>query len=52
LAPERIVDNAVWLDCSVKRVEPGRGMGVAIALPEDQSQKQFADLLAKLATQS
>lgn len=45
-------DRALWLECSVKRVEPGRGMGVTIALPEDQSQKHFADLLAKLSAAS
>ncbi len=43
-------ERTVWLDCSVKRVEPGRGMGVTIAVPENQSQKHFADLLAKLST--
>jgi PilZ domain len=42
-------ERPVWLECSVKRVEPGRGMGVTISLPEDQSQQQFQDLLAKLA---
>ncbi|HEY2119398.1 MAG TPA: PilZ domain-containing protein [Candidatus Acidoferrum sp.] len=42
-------ERALWLDCSVKRVEPGRGMGVTITVPEDQSQKHFADLLAKLS---
>jgi hypothetical protein len=50
-AKEKAVDKAMWLDCYVKRVEPGRGMGVAIAVPENQSQKQFEDLLAILATQ-
>jgi hypothetical protein len=45
-----VANQAVWLDCSVKRVEPGRGMGVTIAVPEDQSQKLFEDLLAKLST--
>jgi hypothetical protein len=44
------IDRSVWLDCSVKRVEPGRGMGVTIAVPEDQNQKYFEDLLAKLST--
>ena len=43
-------ERAVWLHCSVKRVEPGRGMGVAIAVPENQSQKHFEELLAKLST--
>ena len=43
-------ERAVWLNCSVKRVEPGRGMGVTIAAPENQSQKHFEELLAKLST--
>ncbi len=46
-----IAERALWLDCSVKRVEPGRGMGVTFALTEDQSQKHFADLLSKLSSQ-
>ena len=45
-------ERPLWLDCSVKRVEPGRGMGVAISLPEEQSQRHFQDLLAKLAAAS
>jgi hypothetical protein len=39
------------LECSVKRVEPGRGMSVAVELREDQSQRHYRDLLAKLAAQ-
>jgi PilZ domain len=45
-----VADRSVWLDCSVKRVEPGYGMGVMIAHPEDQSQQHFADLLSKLSS--
>jgi hypothetical protein len=37
------------LECSVKRVEPGRGMGVTVELREDQSQQHYQNLLAKLA---
>jgi len=47
-----IAERALWLDCSVKRVEPGRGMGVTIAVSADQNQKHFEDLLAKLSTAS
>jgi hypothetical protein len=43
------VDSPFWMDCSVKRVEPGLGMGVTVELREDQSQRHFRDLLAKLA---
>jgi hypothetical protein len=45
-------EQPVWLDCSVKRVEPGRGMGVTISLPEQESQQHFQVLLAKLAARS
>jgi hypothetical protein len=43
------VDSPLWMECSVKRVEPGRGMGVTVELREDQSQRHYRDLLAKLA---
>ena len=39
----------VRLDCFVKRIEPGRGMGVSVALSESESQKLFEDLLAALS---
>lgn len=42
-------DSPLWMDCSVKRVEPGSGMGVTVALHEHQSQRHYEDLLAKLA---
>jgi hypothetical protein len=38
------------LDCSVKRIEPGRGMGVSVALSESESQKVYQDLLSSLST--
>jgi len=46
------VERPLWLDCSVKRVEPGHGMGVTVSLPEEQGQQHFQDLLAKLAAAS
>ena len=46
------MERPVWLDCSVKRVEPGLGMGVTISLAEEQGQRHFQDLLAKLAAAS
>ena len=46
------VERPLWLDCSVKRVEPGLGMGVTISLPEEQGQQHFQALLAKLAAGS
>ncbi len=44
------VDKPVLLECSVKRVEPGRGMGVSVAVPEGSSQSYYQELLSKLAT--
>jgi len=43
------VDRPLYLECSVKRVEPGRGMGVTVALRDEQS-RHFHELLARLAT--
>jgi hypothetical protein len=40
----------VRLDCSVKRVEPGKGMGVSVALSESESQKLYQDLLSSLSS--
>jgi hypothetical protein len=42
-------DRSVWLECSVKRVEPGLGMGVTIAVPEDPKAHPYQEILAKLA---
>src|SRR6266849_8754052 len=39
----------VRLDCFVKRVEPGYGMGVSVAVSETASQKLFEDLLSSLS---
>ncbi len=43
------MESPLWVDCSVKRVEPGRGMGVTVELLEDHSHRHYQDLLAKLA---
>lgn len=45
-------DSPVWLDCSVKRVEPGRGMGVSISVFESQHQQNYLQLLSQLAASS
>ena len=47
-----VVEKPVWLECSVKRVEPGLGMGVTIRHAEDQSQQHYEDFLARLAGSS
>lgn len=39
----------VKLDCQVKRVEPGLGMGVSVALSENESHKVYRQLLSSLA---
>jgi hypothetical protein len=46
------MERPLWLECSVKRVEPGLGMGVTVELREDQSHRHYQDLLAKLAVGS
>jgi hypothetical protein len=43
------LDRPVRLDCFVKRVEPGRGMGVSVAVSESESQKLYEDLLSSLS---
>jgi len=40
----------VRLNCFVKRVEPGLGMGVTVAVSETESQKHFEDLLSSLSS--
>src|SRR5262245_65020779 len=44
-----VIDRPVKLDCSVKRVEPGRGMCVNIAVSEDENQKIYQDLLTMIS---
>lgn len=43
------LDRTVKVDCSVKRVEPGLGMGVAVELAESENQKYYQQLLDSLA---
>jgi hypothetical protein len=38
----------VKIDCFVRRVEPGRGMGVAVTIPEEQQQR-YRELLSSLS---
>jgi len=42
------VEMPVKVDCFVKRVEPGLGMGVSVVVPEDHREK-FQDLLSQVA---
>jgi hypothetical protein len=43
------LDRPVRLDCFVKRVEPGHGMGVSVVASESESQKLYDDLLSLLS---
>ncbi len=43
------LNQPVSLDCFVKRIEPGRGMGVSVAVSESESQKLYRDLLSSLS---
>jgi PilZ domain len=44
------LEQLVRVDCFVKRVEPGRGMGVVVTVAEESHQQRFQDLLASLST--
>jgi hypothetical protein len=44
------VDQPVRVDCFVKRVEPGRGMGVVVTVSEENHQRRYQDLLTSLST--
>jgi hypothetical protein len=43
-----LLERPVKIVCSVKRVEPGRGMGVAVSLPDEQ-QESYKELIARLS---
>ena len=42
------LDRPVKVHCFVKRIEPGRGMGVSVTLSEQQHEQRYRDLLASL----
>src|SRR5579863_2778640 len=44
-----VLDRRVKVDCSVKRIEPGRGMGVSVTLSEDQHEQSYQQLLDSLS---
>jgi len=44
-----VLDRPVKVNCSVKRIEPGLGMGVAVTLSEVQHEQRYQDLLASLS---
>jgi hypothetical protein len=43
------LDPPVRLNCFVKRVEPGRGMGVSIALAEDPNSQRYQEFINLLS---
>lgn len=43
-----VLDRPVKVDCFVKRIEPGLGMGVSVTLSEAQHERRYQDLLASL----
>ena len=45
------LEKPVRVDCFVKRVEPGRGMGVTVSVPEEQQQR-YRELLRSSLTAS
>ncbi len=48
-AAELALDTPLRIDCVVRRVEPGRGMGVALVVPVEADRARFEVLLATLA---
>ena len=43
------LDPPLRVNCFVKRVEPGRGMGVSIAVAEGQHQQQYQEFINSLS---
>jgi hypothetical protein len=44
-----VLDRRVKVDCSVKRIEPGLGMGVSVTPSDGQHEQRYQDLLASLS---
>jgi hypothetical protein len=44
-----VLERPVKVDCSVKRIEPGLGMGVSVTPSEGQHEQRYQDLLASLS---
>lgn len=43
------LEQPVVVDCLVRRIEPGRGMGVTVTLPVEQGQNHYRELVAALS---
>ncbi len=46
---ELVLETPLRVECVVRRVEPGRGMGVSLAVPNEADRAQVEVLLARLA---
>lgn len=46
-----VLDRPVKIDCSVKRIEPGRGMGVSVTIPANEHQR-YHELVSSLSNPS
>jgi len=44
------LENPVQVDCFVRRVEPGKGMGVTVTVPQENHQKRFSELISSLSS--
>src|SRR5579863_1873523 len=44
------LERPMTLDCFVKRIEPGRGMGVAVTPTESENQQRYQQLLSTLSS--
>jgi hypothetical protein len=44
-----VLDRPVQVNCFVKRVEPGRGMGVSVAVSEADNQQRYQELISSLS---
>jgi hypothetical protein len=44
-----VLDRPVKIDCFVKRIEPGRGMGVSVAVSEADNQQRYQELVSSLS---
>lgn len=42
------LERPVKMDCSVRRVEPGRGMAVSVTVSEEQHQQRYQELITSL----
>lgn len=44
-----VLDDPLHVDCFVRRVEPGRGMGVTLTVPQPEFKQRFQEFLNRLS---